>query len=111
MRLRARGDSGRPSTLEAYGAVLAYLVRRVLWSFVLLFALTLVTYVIFFVLPSEPARFRRGLASEPTDISRAFDLQGSLVAEYGQFVWNFAAHGSLGHSFATRRSVTDMLVD
>ena len=91
--------------------MLAYLVRRTLWSLVLLFALTLVTYIIFFVLPSEPARFRRGLASETSDISRAFDLQGSLVSEYGQFVWNFGAHGSLGRSFATRRPVTDLLLE
>jgi peptide/nickel transport system permease protein len=91
--------------------VLAYVVRRLLWALVLLFALTLVTYVLFFVLPTDPARFRRGLATESTDIRQAFNLQGSIVTEYGQFVWNAFVHGSLGRSFASRRDVTSMLVD
>jgi peptide/nickel transport system permease protein len=91
--------------------MLGYLVRRVFWAVVLLFALTLVTYVLFFVLPTDPARFRRGLASESTDIRRAFNLQGSVVSEYAQFVWNAFVHGSLGRSFATRREVTAMLIE
>ncbi len=91
--------------------MLAYIVRRMLWAVVLLFALTLFTYILFFVLPTDPARFRRGLAVDTTDIRRAFNLNGSLAAEYGQFVWNLVAHGSLGRSFATRREVTSMLED
>jgi peptide/nickel transport system permease protein len=108
-RPRPRGLGQEPH-FESIRTVLAYLVRRVLWAVVLLFCLSLVTYVLFFVLPTDPARFRRGLAVEASDIRQAFNLQGSIVEEYGQFVWNAVAHGSLGRSFATRREVTSMLV-
>ena len=33
-----------------------YLVRRLLWAVVLFFAVTLVTYVIFYLVPANPAR-------------------------------------------------------
>ena len=37
-----------------------YLVRRLLWACVLFIAVTLVTYVIFFVIPVDPARLLAG---------------------------------------------------
>jgi len=90
--------------------VLVYFVRRVLWAAVMFFTLTLVTFVLFFVLPTDSGRFSRGLANAaPTDVRRAFGLHGSLASEYSSFVWNLVRHGSLGRSFATRVEVTDIL--
>jgi len=117
MRERAAGERlqddgfGRATHFDSIRRVLAYLVRRMLWAVVLIFALTLLTYVIFFVIPRDPAQFRRVQATGATDLDRAFDLHGSFFAQYGQFVWNFLAHGSLGHSFAARRDVSSMLAD
>jgi len=36
--------------------VLRYLIRRVLWAMVLFVAVTIVTYVIFYAIPADPAR-------------------------------------------------------
>ena len=35
----------------------AYLLRRLVWAAVLVFVLTLATYVIVFQIPADPARF------------------------------------------------------
>ena len=42
-----------------------YLVRRILWAIVLFFAVTIVTYIIFFVIPADPARAFAG--KNPTE--------------------------------------------
>ena len=36
--------------------VFEYIVKRVLWALMLFFVVTIVTYVIFFVIPVNPAR-------------------------------------------------------
>ena len=46
MKIRARVGNVPPT-------VLAYLVRRLLWSFVLILAVALVTFIIFFVIPTN----------------------------------------------------------
>jgi peptide/nickel transport system permease protein len=45
--------------------VLRYLIRRLLWAGVLFFAITAVTYVIFFLIPADPARLMCGQRATP----------------------------------------------
>ena len=40
--------------------MLRYLIRRLLWAAVLFIAVTFVTYVIFFLVPANPARLAAG---------------------------------------------------
>jgi peptide/nickel transport system permease protein len=42
-----------------------YLIRRFLWAGVLFLAVTLVTYVIFFLVPASPARLAAGQSATP----------------------------------------------
>ena len=42
-----------------------YLIRRLLWAIVLFLAVTVVTYVIFFLVPANPARLAAGQAATP----------------------------------------------
>ena len=48
-----------------------YLIRRLLWAVVLFIAVTLVTFVIFFITPSDPARLVAGRGATEQDIERA----------------------------------------
>lgn len=90
--------------------MLAYVIRRALWSIVLFLAITFCTYVIFFVLPADSTRIgRASLQAETVDIRDAFEVNGSLFQEYGSFVWGFVTRLELGHSFATRQEVSDMV--
>jgi peptide/nickel transport system permease protein len=88
--------------------VTRYLVKRVAWAGLLFLVMSFVTYVIFFVIPTEPTRVGRGRAAETIDLRTAIPLEGSLLHEYGQFVGRVLT-GDLGKSYVTRREVSDIL--
>src|SRR5439155_17744386 len=98
--------------------------RRTLWAAVLLVAVTLVSYIIFFAIPTDPARLVAGKAPRPIDIQRArhfLRLDKRRWYQYGAFlgrltgvrwdrqhntVWNVKFKWpSLGTSFPTRQDV------
>jgi len=87
-----------------------YLVRRLLWACVLFFAVTLVTYVIFFLVPANPARLAAGQAATPeivAQVEERLGLKDPVYVQYGRFLKNLIFDGSLGYSFADRSSVND----
>ena len=86
-----------------------YLVRRLAWAALLFLVMSFVTYLIFFVIPTESSTIGRGQASETIDLRTVIPLEGSLVHEYGQFVGR-VLQGDLGHSYVTRREVSDILL-
>jgi peptide/nickel transport system permease protein len=85
--------------------MLAYLVRRVAWSCVLFLAITMATFVLFFVLPVSNAQFVRRTEFESNDFKRALMIDGPIYKEYGQFLARIVRHGSLGSSFDSRDDV------
>jgi peptide/nickel transport system permease protein len=89
--------------------VTGYLVRRVAWAALLFLVMSFVTYLIFFVIPTESSTIGRGQASETIDLRTVIPLEGSLLHEYGQFVGR-VLQGDLGHSYVTRRDVTEILL-
>ena len=48
-----------------------YIIRRILWAAVLLFSVTVVTFVIFFVTPTDPGKLVAGKGAGPDDVARA----------------------------------------
>jgi len=86
----------------------SYLVRRVAWAGLLFLVMSFVTYLIFFVIPTEASTIGRGQGFEPIDLRTVIPLDGSLLQEYGQFVGRIV-QGDLGHSYVTRREVSDIL--
>ncbi len=93
--------------------MLQYLIRRLLWAIVLFIAVTLVTYVIFFVTPADPARLAAGQGATPEDVERVADrlhLNEPLPEQYGRFLWELVGHQSLGTSFVNREEVNDIVM-
>jgi peptide/nickel transport system permease protein len=89
-----------------------YIVRRLLWAFVLFFAVTIVTYVIFFIIPNDPAVLAAGKSATPADIARArhfLGLDHSVPVQYLLFLKRLVIEQSLGTSFVNRRSVNEMV--
>src|SRR5688572_12320605 len=87
-----------------------YLVRRVLWSVVLFLAVTIVTYVIFFLVPANPARQAAGQAATPervAEVEERLGLNDPVYVQYGKFMKELVVERSLGHSFVNRRSVNE----
>jgi peptide/nickel transport system permease protein len=89
--------------------VTGYVVRRLAWAALLFLVMSFVTYLIFFVIPAESSTIGRGQASETIDLRTVIPLEGSLLHEYAQFVGR-VAHGDLGHSYVTRREVSEILL-
>ncbi|HEX3454102.1 MAG TPA: ABC transporter permease [Gaiellaceae bacterium] len=86
----------------------AFLVRRLFWAIFLLLAATIVTYVIFFLVPGDPAQLACGRACTPQDVARVrhlLFLDRPIYVQYGHFLWNLVGHQSLGTSFANRQPV------
>jgi peptide/nickel transport system permease protein len=93
--------------------VLQYLIRRLLWAIVLFIAVTLVTYVIFFVTPADPARLAAGQGATPADVEKVAErlhLNDPLYEQYGRFLWELVGHQSLGTSFVNREEVNDIVM-
>jgi peptide/nickel transport system permease protein len=92
--------------------VLRYIVRRLLWAALLFIAVTMFTYVIFFVIPTDPATLAAGKSARPVDIARVrhyLGLDRSVPEQYGLFLKRLVIDGDLGRSFANRRSVNEMI--
>jgi len=90
--------------------MLQYLVRRLLWSVVLFVAVTLVTYVIFFLVPANPARQAAGQSASPervAEVEEFLGLNDPVYVQYFKFLKRLVIDGSLGQSFVDRSSVND----
>ena len=54
-----------------------YIIRRLLWACVLFIAVTIVTYVIFYAIPADPARLACGQRATPECVKRAAHYLGT----------------------------------
>jgi peptide/nickel transport system permease protein len=93
--------------------VFRYLVRRILWAVVLFFAVTIVTYIIFFIIPADPARAFSGKNPTKAQIERAqhyLGLDKPVPVQYANFVWRLTYHHSLGRSFTNREPVNNLVL-
>jgi peptide/nickel transport system permease protein len=86
----------------------AFIIRRLFWAIFLFFVATLITYVIFFVIPSDPATIACGTHCTPQIIQHirlSLHLNLPFPQQYWLFLWNMLRHGSLGYSFVNGASV------
>jgi len=107
----------------------AYLVRRVLLMFLMLFLVTVATFILFAVIPADPARLTCGKACTPEIIEAnrvRLGLDQNLLMQYwtwfkGLFVGRTYAAGTpveftcpapaLGYSFRKGECVTQLLLE
>ena len=106
--------------------MLRYLIRRLLWACVLFVAVTIVTYVIFYAIPANPARLACGQRATPECIKRAAHYLGTdrpLYVQYGKFFGRLMPVAgivqgsphfktpSLGRSFTNRQTVNYVVLN
>ncbi len=87
-----------------------YIIRRLLWACVLFIAVSFVTYVIFFLVPANPARLAAGQSATPEKVKEVEEFLGldrPIYVQYGNFLKRLVFEGSLGQSFLTRQSVNE----
>lgn len=94
----------------------AYVVRRLLFVPVTVFAAVSLLFALFFVLPGEPAQLIAGGYDRPLDadakdrIEARYELDRPLFEQFTGF-WGRTVRGDLGESFVNRRPVRDIVGD
>ena len=91
-----------------------YLVRRILWAIVLFVTITMVTYVIFFIIPADPAKLACGQRASPECIRNAtqsLGLDKPVYEQYGRFLTRLVIHQDLGKSYFNRQSVNETVLN
>ena len=92
----------------------AYIIRRLLWCIVLLFVVSALTFVIFYVLPSaDPAQLRAGRQPNPQlveQIRHNLGLDRPLIVQYGDYMQRVFLHFDFGFSFQNTISVKEQIL-
>jgi peptide/nickel transport system permease protein len=88
--------------------VTTFVIRRICWAVFLFIVATIVTYIIFFIIPTDPAELAAGRASTPAIVAHIrhnLHLDRPIYQQYWLFLWNMVRHASLGYSFRYGTSV------
>src|SRR6266699_6131800 len=92
--------------------MIRYLIRRLLWACALFVVITIVTFVIFFMIPVNPAKQACGQRATETCIKETthfYGLDRPIYIQYLKFMDLLVIHQSLGRSFTTRQSVNKIV--
>ena len=89
-----------------------YIVRRLLWTMVVLLGVSLVTFSILYIVPNDPGLTIAGPRASPevrAEITRNLGLDKPLWVQYAIYI-NKILHGDLGTSWIYRQKVTETLI-
>src|SRR5919199_1761413 len=107
--------------------MIRYLIRRILWAVVLFVVVTMVTYVIFFLVPNDLAAKIAGQGSSQQARARAIHhlgLDRPVYVQYAKFMWNLTKpvpvhigsvpvfvrpKANLGYSYIRATSVNELI--
>jgi peptide/nickel transport system permease protein len=92
--------------------MIRYIIRRLLWAVVLFFAITVLTFVMFFVIPVNPAAMVAGKAATPAEIKHVTHLlylDRPVYQQYLHYLDQLLVHRSLGYSYGNRQSVNSII--
>jgi peptide/nickel transport system permease protein len=90
----------------------AYVIRRIVFGFAVLLGTSLITFVIAFVIPADPAVAVAGAKADPAtlaSIRTELGLDQPLYVQYGRYV-DRALHGDLGRSYIRREDVARLIL-
>jgi peptide/nickel transport system permease protein len=95
--------------------VIRYVVRRLAWMVALLFLVSAITFVIFYLFPTaDPAQLRAGRQPNPELVEKIRDRLGLDEPWYEQFwiyVKDLVLHFDLGRSYQSNVPVRDQIFD
>src|SRR5262245_22896541 len=88
-----------------------FLVRRILLGLVVLWVITTIVFVMFFVAPSNVAQLIAGRQATPETVAlvkHRLGLDRSVPDQYRSYLWNLL-HGDVGYSFYNSTSVRSLI--
>ncbi|MDM7852826.1 ABC transporter permease [Pseudochrobactrum kiredjianiae] len=92
--------------------MLAYIVRRLIQSALILLGVSFITFVLLYVLPADPVRQiagRSATAETVASIRQQLGLDQPFIVQYGDYLWNLI-NGNLGRSYLQKTEVTDLIL-
>jgi len=89
--------------------VLLFIARRLVWALMLMWIITLITFVIFFVMPAQSRNAQRNERGFEAGLETQFDARGSLPEQYLNFLGHIVIQRDLGDSTRSRSPVTAVL--
>ena len=93
--------------------MLPFVIRRLLWAVVLFFVITMVTYVIFFVAPSNPERaICGGEQARPSclvAVRKELGLDRPVSVQYAEFLHRLVIERDLGTSYISSQRVNTIV--
>jgi peptide/nickel transport system permease protein len=90
----------------------AYVIRRIVFGFAVLLGTSLITFVIAFVIPADPAVAVAGAKADPATLATIrtqLGLDQPLYIQYAHYV-DRALHGDLGRSYIRREDVASLIL-
>lgn len=90
--------------------MIGYIVKRVLQSVVVLLLVTMIMFILFHLLPGNPARAELGVKAQPAAVAAFDKLNGFNKPVWYQF-WIYLdrlVHGNLGFSYIQNASVAQL---
>lgn len=91
--------------------MIAYLARRLIETALILLGITLVTFILLYLLPADPARQiagRSATAETVENIRNQLGLNDPLFVQYGRYLANLF-QGDLGRSYLQRAEVSELI--
>ena len=89
-----------------------YVVRRLLWMVVVLFFVSLITFLLAFAVPGDPAKSIAGTHATPEILDRIrhnLGLDLPIWRQYGLYLWHLV-HGDMGYSYETQLPVATAIL-
>src|SRR5437763_16707536 len=90
-----------------------YIVRRVLWGIAMLFIVSAVIFLIFYILPSaDPAVLRAGRNAGPQQIAairHSLGLDQPIYVQYARYMRDVFLHFNFGYSYQYSISVRSLI--
>ncbi|HUY37460.1 MAG TPA: ABC transporter permease [Candidatus Binataceae bacterium] len=93
--------------------MLTYLARRIVFGAAVMVGTTLITFLIAFVIPADPAVTMAGAKADPQTLAairHQLGLDQPLYIQYAHYL-DRAAHGDLGRSYVRRESVSALIAN
>jgi peptide/nickel transport system permease protein len=93
----------------------AYIIRRLLWVFVLVLVVSLLTFIIFYLFPSaDPAVLRAGRQPNPElveEIRKNLGLNDPWYVQFFHYMRDIFLHFDFGESFQNNIAVKEQVLD
>ena len=90
--------------------MIGFIVRRLVWAFLLAVVITLFTFIIFFIIPTDTRSTLSGNGNvDPTLAGQFHSRDKPVTAQYVIFLDHLVRHGDLGRSIRTGAPVRDAI--